>query len=486
MKKLLLIFFVVHAYSQDIELKGTISADNNQIKNIANPTDDQDAVTKGYLVEKTNELLVQIEDLQSHTGYPNTLIDQDGNPYEFKNYGTQIWTLSNAEVVSYSDGTPIPQVTDATEWSNLTTGAWCYFGNDSSKGKLYNGYAVLGIHDNDPTTPNKKLAPLGWEVPSDDDWVKLKDFLISNGFNFDGTTSGNKIAKSVSSTSGWNTYGDLAPGSVGLNQELNNSAKLNIYPSGYREVNHPQGDFFNYGGATQIWSSSSHSQDLQNSISYAYHSISFNTSGTNSPKYGFSVRFVKDSEITDNTAHIPDHLEVGDLWGGGIVVNIDPTRQNATIMASREYVSPPIAFDSKLHSFSYTSPGLSSGETQDYYGADNTMELIKNRNNPSVDALNEAANYCNNIIIDGYDDWYLPTRRELEYSKNNDLMYEHIYFQGLDLWTSIFSGEKAIKLSLAPSSTGYQDQGFSFVQMDKDLHQGITRALPFRTVGTIY
>ena len=111
------------------------------------------------------------------------------------------------------------------------------------------------------------------------------------------------------------------------------------------------------------------------------------------------------------------------------------------------------------------------------------MELIKNINNPNVDALNEAANYCNNIIIDGYDDWYLPTRRELEYSKNNDLMYEHIYFQGLDLWTSIFSAEKAIKLSLSNSSIGLQ---FSFVQTDKDLHQGITRALPFRTVGTIY
>ena len=57
---------------------------------------------------------------------------------EFKTYGTQIWTLSNAEVVKYRDGTDIPQVTDATEWANLTTGAWCYYDNDSTKGKLYN------------------------------------------------------------------------------------------------------------------------------------------------------------------------------------------------------------------------------------------------------------------------------------------------------------------------------------------------------------
>jgi hypothetical protein len=55
MKKLLLIFFIVQAYSQDIELKGTISADNNQIKNIANPTDDQDAATKSYVDQRTLE-----------------------------------------------------------------------------------------------------------------------------------------------------------------------------------------------------------------------------------------------------------------------------------------------------------------------------------------------------------------------------------------------------------------------------------------------
>lgn len=481
MKKLFLIVLTASAFAQDIELKGVVSADNNQIKNIANPTDDQDAVTKGYLVEKTNELLSQIEDLQSHTGYPDTLIDQDGNLYEFKTYGTQIWTLSNAEVVKYRDGTDIPQVTDATEWANLTTGAWCYYDNDPTKGKLYNWYAVAGIHDNDPTTPNKKLAPLGWEVPNDNDWVKLKDFLIANGFNFDGTTSGNKIAKSVSSTSGWNTYGDLAPGSVGLNQELNNAAKLNIYPSGYRGVNHPQGDFFNYGSATQIWSSSSHSQDLQNSISYAYHSISFNTGGTNSPKYGFSVRFVKDTEVINNTDHIPDHLEVGDQWGGGIVVNIDPTRQNATIMATKEYLSPPIAFDSKAYVFSYTSPGYTDGLSQDHYGADNTLELIKIKNDPNIDSLNEAANYCDQIVIDGYDDWYLPTFQELLYAHSN-LFLEHIYFSGIELWSSIYIGDDAYKLKL---SYGGANQA-SNERVEKNLHLGQVRALPFRTVGTIY
>jgi uncharacterized protein (TIGR02145 family) len=224
-----------------------------------------------------------------------TATDQDGNSFELINYGTQDWAIENAEVVTYRDGTPIPQVTDPNEWANLTTGAWCYYDNDPSKGKLYNGYAVLGIHDNNETTENKNFAPYGWEVPNDYKWTVFENFLISNGYNYDGTTTDNKIAKSISSTSGWNTSGTLDNGAVGYNQEANNLSGFNLYPSGYREVNHPQGDFFNYGGAVQLWSSSIFSNELQNSVSYAYHSVSFNTGGLNSKEYGFPVRFVRNA-----------------------------------------------------------------------------------------------------------------------------------------------------------------------------------------------
>jgi hypothetical protein len=48
--------------------------------------------------------------------------------------GTQTWTSKNLDVATYSDGTPIPQVTDPTAWANLTTGAWCYYNNDSATG----------------------------------------------------------------------------------------------------------------------------------------------------------------------------------------------------------------------------------------------------------------------------------------------------------------------------------------------------------------
>jgi uncharacterized protein (TIGR02145 family) len=95
--------------------------------------------------------------------------------------GTQVWTNKNLDVTTYRDGTPIPQVTDPTAWANLTTGAWCYYNNDPANGaiygKLYNWYAVAGIHDNDPNTPNKILAPIGWHAPTDAEWTILTDYL---------------------------------------------------------------------------------------------------------------------------------------------------------------------------------------------------------------------------------------------------------------------------------------------------------------------
>jgi hypothetical protein len=52
MKKLLLLlalFLISFTHGQDIKLNGTVSAENNQIKNIADPTQAQDATTKNYV-----------------------------------------------------------------------------------------------------------------------------------------------------------------------------------------------------------------------------------------------------------------------------------------------------------------------------------------------------------------------------------------------------------------------------------------------------
>jgi uncharacterized protein (TIGR02145 family) len=152
--------------------------------------------------------------------------------------GTQSWQQFNLDVSIYRDGTVIPQVTDQTAWANLTTGAWCYVNNDptngSTYGKLYNWYAVAGIHDNDPNTANKKLAPLGFHIPTTGEWTTLSNYLGG------ASEAGTKI-KSTQLWSPLSTAGTNSSGFTGL-------------PGGARRL---FGSFFlNIGGYGAWWSSS--------------------------------------------------------------------------------------------------------------------------------------------------------------------------------------------------------------------------------------
>jgi len=49
------------------------------------------------------------------------------------------------------------------------------------------------------------ICPAGWHLPSKAEWEQLRTHLIANGYNYDDSTIGNKIAKSLASESGWDT-----------------------------------------------------------------------------------------------------------------------------------------------------------------------------------------------------------------------------------------------------------------------------------------
>ncbi len=288
MKKITLIvlmLFTVLSYAQDIELNRTISAEDNQIKNLQDPTEAQDAVTLSVLLEKISALQNQIDNAQI-----GSITDVDGNTYNSLAYGNQVWTVENAEMVKYRDGTPIPQITEPDDWTALTTGAWCYNNNDETKGKLYNWYAVMGIHDAEPTTPNKEFAPEGWHVPSDAEWFTLENHLIANGYNYDGSITGNNIiAKAMASISGWNS--STNEGAVGNNQSLNNDSGFNAFPGGYRSV--IDGSFNTEGNNAIFWSSTESDTYLAWSrfLNFNFNNL---TKSSTFAKEGFSVRFVRD------------------------------------------------------------------------------------------------------------------------------------------------------------------------------------------------
>ncbi len=99
-------------------------------------------------------------------------IDQDGNVYKTIVIGTQTWMVENLKTAHYRNGDAIPQVTSNTTWTNLTTGAYCYYNNNPTYndtfGKLYNFSTVLD---------SRGLAPLGWHIPKHTDINILYTFL---------------------------------------------------------------------------------------------------------------------------------------------------------------------------------------------------------------------------------------------------------------------------------------------------------------------
>jgi len=173
--------------------------------------------------------------------------DIEGNKYALKEFCNQVWSTENLKVTKYSDGTEIPQVSDPVEWASLTTGAWSYYDNDPSKGVLYNWYAINGIHDNDPDTPNKSLSPDGWVIPSSSDINTLYNCMIANYHcSATGSNQGNWIGKSMASKYNWveiesNSISLCTPGYL---PEFNNSSGFNLTPSGFRSAD---GIYENYG-----------------------------------------------------------------------------------------------------------------------------------------------------------------------------------------------------------------------------------------------
>ncbi len=111
-----------------------------------------------------------------------SVTDIDGNTYQLTKICNQTFTTKNLEVTHYRNGDIIPQVSDATTWNNLTTGAWCYYqfltANGPIYGKCYNGYAMA-----DP----RGLAPEGFHIPTNNEWNNLVNCLVPT------STAGKKL-----------------------------------------------------------------------------------------------------------------------------------------------------------------------------------------------------------------------------------------------------------------------------------------------------
>ena len=117
----------------------------------------------------TNSNGIGYGDIMIFKTYFGTVTDIDGNVYNTVIIGTLEWMVENLKTTKFCNGVDIPNVTDNIQWSNLTTGAYCNYENIASNGnvygRVYNYYAV---------TDSRKIAPNGWHVPTDFEWMQLE------------------------------------------------------------------------------------------------------------------------------------------------------------------------------------------------------------------------------------------------------------------------------------------------------------------------
>lgn len=191
---------------KNITLKWDVSL-NNSYKIIengicwsykSNPTIDNDTVKS---LEKMGEQNLEVNDLENNkeifirvystTEYGTTYSDEltftlwlgeagepvtdiDGNVYKTVKIGNQIWMQENLQVKHYNNGDEILLVTlvEDQKWLSSESGMYCKYEDNDNFGDyygfLYNGYAV---------TDKRKIAPEGYNIPSENDWGILSLYL---------------------------------------------------------------------------------------------------------------------------------------------------------------------------------------------------------------------------------------------------------------------------------------------------------------------
>jgi uncharacterized protein (TIGR02145 family) len=170
-----------------------------------------------------------------------TMIDIDGNEYHTVQIGDQCWMFENLKVTHYRNGDAIPNVTNFADWGNLSTGAYSSYGNDAKNGAIYGLlYNWAAVND------SRNIAPIGWHVPTDEEWKELEMSLGMSQSEADdtewrGTDEGGKMKEA--GTSHW-----YSP-----NTGATNSSGFTALPGGYRRLN---GAFDLLGYITSFWSSS--------------------------------------------------------------------------------------------------------------------------------------------------------------------------------------------------------------------------------------
>ncbi len=258
---------------------GTVWSWESQTCVVANPSD------------SNFDGCVQLSDLLDLLGAYGTCEWQCGDPMSYQGYdyetvliGEQCWFAENLRAENYTTGEAIENVVVNLDWYNALDSqlpAVCNnlnaFCESNDCGMLYNRFAV---------EDERGVCPTGWTVPTDSVWMQLESALglpegQLNNLGWRGTDQGTML-KSESLWNGTNLVG------------------FNARPEGHRSdlglyANIEDAHFWsqNPGGAESWY------RMVNTNESRIYRPTNANPAaagGGSLPRFGFSVRCVKDSE----------------------------------------------------------------------------------------------------------------------------------------------------------------------------------------------
>jgi uncharacterized protein (TIGR02145 family) len=206
-----------------------------------------------------------------------SVTDVDGNIYKTVKIGDQWWMQENLKVTRYSDSSYLANGQNENDWKNTVAGAYCVYAS-SAPGLLYNYSAVSN---------EKKLAPAGWHIPTDEEWKKLEQYLgmspsETSKLGWRGSDEGDKMK--IASPAVWKPYEEIWS---------DNASGFTALAGGCRLYNSEWSVPNDLGSSAFFWSSSSFNteESYYRYLDYKNANIFRSHAPVN---YGFSVRCVKD------------------------------------------------------------------------------------------------------------------------------------------------------------------------------------------------
>jgi uncharacterized protein (TIGR02145 family) len=200
----------------------------------------------------------------------NQVVDIDGNIYNTVSFIDRTWMTENLRVTRFNDGSPIHESIDKTTWRSQISAAYCWYDNLSvyrdTYGALYNMEAVR----------TDKLCPVGWHIPTDEDWT----FLIEK-------TGGSTIAGGYLKEQGFEHW---SKPNYGLFSAYN---VFDALPGGERNE---MGDFVRIGLKTTFWSAWDRKKDAFWLREFVNNSQYVKRLKADNNAEGYSVRCVKDAD----------------------------------------------------------------------------------------------------------------------------------------------------------------------------------------------